>query len=142
MYKGLVILLAYMLFILAVKEACKVPLIDENSEVDENDGNIFNFFKKLTTLGWGVTVSFISEFVYALNAGGIANTHGGKADMDYALDLAIFAVFQIICFVIIFYIVYGIMSLVKSHGGNTTERRISAAWANVLINFVLAVVMT
>ena len=55
-----------------------------------------------------------------------------------AFELAIFALSEFLFFVVVFYIIYGIMSLLKVAGEDTADRRRKAFW----INFALSILLT
>ena len=102
----------------------------------ENKGGIL---EDLTPIGLGVSVSYIAEFFYSVNAGAFGNDFENlsrTSTSDIVMDMVIFAIAQIIGFVIFFYIVYGILSAAKSHNGDERARRNAAARMIVIIDLV------
>lgn len=64
-------------------------------------------------------------------------------DIHYAaphgfMEVAITSIVTLIGFVLSFYIIYGIMSLLKVSGEDTEDRRTKAFWVNAAISTVLA----
>ena len=93
----------------------------------------------LTPIGLGVSVSYIAEFFYSVNAGAFGNDFENlsrTSTSDIVMDMVIFAIAQIIGFVIFFYIVYGILSAAKSHNGDERARKNAAARMIVIIDLV------
>ncbi len=145
----LLILIAFSLsmFILFVGSLCKVEIQkDKNPELDA-EGNVvkkktysdfWDIFKNLTSIDWGLLVSFVAEFSYTVNVGGFESLQNSKdISVDAVLEVAIFTVAQIVGFVIFFYVIYGILSLVNFHGNNEQARRNTAIWITVAIDLFL-----
>ena len=151
MEKLLVLVISYFAFFVAVEQICKVQIIKhidplekdesvkENSgeSSKENKGGVLGFLEDLTPIGFGVSASYIAEFLYSVNAGAFGNDFENlsrTSTSDIVMDMLFFAIAQIIGFVIFFYIVYGILSVAKSHNGDERARRNAAAWTTVIID--------
>lgn len=152
MEKLLVLFASYCAFFVAVEQICKVQIIkhidplgkDESVKESggENKGGVLGFLEDITPIGLGVSASYIAEFFYSVNAGAFGNDFENlsrTSTSDIVMDMVIFAIAQIIGFVIFFYIVYGILSAAKSHNGDERARRNAAAWTTVIIDLVAIV---
>ena len=150
------LMIAYGAFFVAVEQICKVKVIkhidplekddsvketgeDNPAEKKEKRDGFLGFLEDLTPIGLGVSASFIAEFFYTANAGGFGNEfkESAKFSSDIVMDLAIFSLAQIIGFVIFFYIVYGILSLVKFQSKDEHARRNAAGWTTVAVDLLL-----
>ena len=138
---GLIALIAYLFLIETI---CKIE-INKNPQADEtddpekkdknNDSGFIGFINSLTPLGLGVSTAFTAEYIYAISNGRII---APKISLLYFVtDMIIFTLAQIIGFAIFFYIVYGVFSLVNSHGGNEQIRRNVAAWTGAVLDLIL-----
>ena len=147
-----VFLISFGIFFISVEIICKLQLrkdrSDENKsdeikadEKKEDSEGYLDFIKSLTPLGFGVSLSFIAEFIYKSSVGSFGNDFEkyGSSTSDLIMDMAIFSFAQIIGFVIFFYIVYGILVLIKSHNGNEQDQRNFAGWISVIFDLGLIV---
>ena len=130
---------AYLIFFGAVQATCGITMTKDLERDAEGNVKDRGFFESLSPLGLGVSASFIAELFCAAKAGGIREN---APAMDLATDMAIFTVAQIVGFVIFFYIIYGFLSLINSHGGDKQTRRIVAGWTNVIVDLVLVLAWT
>lgn len=134
---SLVLVLSFIAFIFSIEKICKIEifkklLLDED---DNNDRGVIGFIKSMTLLGLGVSASCIANYIYSA-----ANGTFGSAkipDADTIMSTVIFAISEIISFIILFYIVYGVLSIFKSHGNNEKTRRNVAGWTTVIVSFAL-----
>ena len=146
-----VLLISFFIFFFSVQIICKLQMLKDSSDENKSDENksdenkeydkgYLDFIKSLTPLGFGVSLSFIAEFIYKSSVGSFGNdfkTYGSLSDL--IMDMAIFSFAQIIGFVIFFYIVYGILVLIKSHNGNEQDQRNFAGWISVIFDLGLIV---
>ena len=115
--------------------ACKFDTIKEVSRdasgnvIDNENRNVWN---STTPLGFGVGGSFIVDYFLALNE----ITYKGQPTVDCIINTVIFVLAEVIGFIIFFYIVYGIMSVVKAYGNDEQARRKTAAWITVVLSFI------
>ena len=146
MEKLIILLISYGAFFIAVEQVCKIQIIkhidplEKNESVKEDSGESKGgFLENMTPIGLGVSASYIAEFLYSVSAGAFGNDFEDLArtsTSDIFTDMVTFAIAQIIGFVIFFYIVYGILSAVKSHNGDERARRNAAAWTTIIVDFV------
>ena len=153
MEKLFILVISYLAFFVAVEQICKVQIIKHidplekdasvKENVKENSGEhkegVLGFLEAMTPIGFGVSASYIAEFFYSVNAGAFGNDFDNlsrTSTSDIIMDMLIFAIAQIIGFVIFFYIVYGILSAVKSHNGDERARRNAAAWTTIIVDLV------
>lgn len=141
---GLLVLgLAFIAFIFSVEKTCKIEMF-KKLELDKNgntlkkegdEGGFIDFLKSMTPLGLGVSASCLADYIYSASIGAFGDTKDFSADI--IVSTIIFTALEIITFIILFYLIYGVLSLFKSHGGNEQIRRNTAGWATVIITFVL-----
>ena len=119
--------------------ACKFN-VDSEPEFDENgkpiprsDNPILAVFDNFNPLGLGIFFSVLASYFLSWND----LTAGRPSTFEFILAAVIFAVIEIIGFVVIFYIAYGIMSAAKVNGTDEKARRNSAGWVTVVLSFVL-----
>ncbi len=134
----LVIFLLFAAFILSVENACKIEIFKKRSsdEGDKNDSvGVISFIKSLTPLGLGVSASCLASYIYSAVNGAFGTAK--VPDADAMISTIIFAVSEIVSFIILFYIVYGVLSMFKSHGGDEKARRKVAGWTTVIVSFAV-----
>lgn len=119
--------------------ACKFN-VDSEPEFDENgkpiprsDNPILAVFDSFNPLGLGIFFSVLASYFLSWND----LTADRPSTGEFILAAVIFAVIEIIGFVVIFYIAYGIMSAAKVNGTDEKARRNSAGWVTVVLSFVL-----
>ena len=135
--------LSFIAFFFSIEKTCKIemrkkPDLDENSNVikkNDNNGGLIEFLKNMTPLGLGVSASCVIDFMYSVSAGAFGSKYDPTADV--VVNMIIFTILEIISFIILFYLVYGILSIFKSHGGNEKARRNVAGWTTVIVSFIL-----
>ena len=107
----------------------------QKRKIKKKDSGFISFINSLTPLGLGVSTAFAAEYIYAISNGRII---APKISLSYFVtDMIIFTLTQIVGFVLFFYIVYGVFSLVNSHGGNEQIRRNVAAWTGAVLDLIL-----
>ena len=111
MEKLLVLVISYFAFFVAVEQICKVQIIKhidplekdasvkensvESSEKSsgENKGGVLGFLEAMTPIGFGVSASYIAEFLYSVNAGAFGNDFENlsrTSTSDIVMDMVIF----------------------------------------------------
>lgn len=111
--------------------ACKFDPIKEFPP-DADGKQERSILESITPLGFGVGGSFIVDYFLALNN----ITYKGQPTVDCIINTVIFVLAEVIGFIIFFYIVYGIMSVVKAYGNDEQARRKTAAWITVVLSFL------
>lgn len=135
----LIVLLASAFATLGCATACKFNVeseqkFDENGKpVPRSDNPLIGAFQAFNSLGVGILVSILAS--YGLSWDNL--TADRPSTMEFIMGAAIFAVIEVIAFVIIFYIAYGIMSAAKVSGNDEKARRNSAGWVTVVLSFIL-----
>ena len=134
---SLVLVLSFIAFIFSIEKICKIEifkklLLDED---DDHDRGIIDYFKGMTPLGLGVSASCIADYIYVAVSGAFGRIK--NPEVDTLMNTVIFVTLEIISFMILFYLVYGVLSIFKSHGGNEKTRRKVAGWTTVIVSFAL-----
>lgn len=111
--------------------ACKFDTVKEFPP-DADGKQERSILESITPLGFGVGGSFVVDYFLALNE----ITYKGQPTVDCIINTVIFVLAEVIGFIIFFYIVYGIMSVVKAYGSDEQARRKTAAWITVVLSFI------
>ncbi len=111
--------------------ACKFDTI-KDIPPDAEGKQERSILKSITPLGFGVGGSFIVDYFLALNE----ITYKGQPTVDCIINTVIFVIAEVIGFIVFFYIVYGIMSVVKAYDNDERARRNTAAWITVVLSFI------
>lgn len=137
--QSLIMLVASFAATLVCATACKFdvesePKFDENGKpVEKSAHPVIAAFQEFNSLGVGIFISIIASYCLSWND----LTADRPSTFEFILAAVIFAVIEIIGFVVIFYIAYGIMSAAKVNGTDEKARRNSAGWVTVVLSFVL-----
>ena len=107
--------------------ACRLSPIKEKVDSEKSVG-LLNIIFNLNSKGYGVLALAVIDFI---SMGKIRNVG----------ELIGVCLGTLIIFVVLFYIIYGIMSLMKVGGEDTIARREKAFWINFGINALLSVMM-
>lgn len=134
---SLVLVLSFIAFIFSIEKICKIEifkklLLDEDND---NDRGIIDYFKGMTPLGLGISASCIADYIYSAVSGALGRIK--NPEVDTLMNTVIFVALEIITFIILFYLVYGVLSIFKSHGDNEKARRNVAGWTTVIVSFAL-----
>lgn len=89
----------------------------------------------MTPLGLGISASCIADYIYSAVSGAFGRIK--NPEVDTLMNTVIFVALEIITFTILFYIVYGVLSIFKSHVDNEKARRKVAGWTTVIVSFAL-----
>ena len=135
--------LSFIAFFFFIEKTCKIemmkkPELDENGNVikkNDNNGGFIETLKNMTPLGLGVSASCVIDFMYSVSAGAFGSKYDPTAEV--VVNMIVFTILEIISFIILFYLVYGILLIFKSHGGNEKARRDVAGWTTVIVSFAL-----
>lgn len=119
--------------------ACKFnvdsePELDENGKpIPKSDNPILMPFEIFNPLGLGIFISVLASYILSWED----LTAGKPSIFEFIIEAVVFDVIEIITFVIVFYIAYGIMSAAKVSGNDEKARRNSAGWVTVVLSFIL-----
>lgn len=140
--KLFIMLFMVLMAMFVCSKACKIDVIkepprDENGNIiHKEDNGIIDILKSLTPLGRGVCLIIAANYFLSLNL----ITYNGQPTGDFVVNLIAFSIGEIIGFIIMFYIIYGIMSLVNANGSDVTSRRNTAGWINVGLSILFTFV--
>ena len=134
--------LAFIAYVFAIKNTCKVDMFklpkpggNADAEKKKEDSGFWDFIEKMTPLGLGIGALLVVDFFRAAQDESFVYT--GNELVDFCLYIGFFTVSEIISFLIVFYIAYGILALGKSHGDDIQARRNCAGWVTVILCFIL-----
>ena len=125
-------LLAILCGMVLCGEACKFKVKKDFPPDADGKQEERSILESMTPLGFGVGGSFVVDYFLAVNE----ITYKGQPTVDCIINTVIFVLAEVIGFIIFFYIVYGIMSVVKAYGTDEQSRRDTAAWITVVLSFI------
>ena len=137
--QSLIMLVASVAATMGCAAACKInvesePRLDENGKpIPTSDHPVIRIFQEFNSLGVGILVSIIASYGLSWND----LTAERPSTFEFLISAVVFGVIEFIGFVIIFYIVYAIMSAAKVSGTDEKVRRNSAGWVTVVLSFIL-----
>lgn len=139
--QSLIVALASFVATLCCAVACKFdiekePQRDENGKpipTDKSDHPIFRVFDEFNPLGVGIFFSVLAS--YGLSSEDLIADR--PSTFEFIIEAIVFDVIEILMFVVVFYIAYGIMSAAKVNGNDEKARRNSAGWVTVVLSFIL-----
>ena len=142
---------------IAATIACKMDTeqsyrVNEQGNLVDKEGNFIEkapdkseigaLVKKIKPLGKGLFVSFGIDSIFGTSD--LLKEMGKSAKyfifddyVEFTISMVIVNAVNIISFIILFYIIYGIMSALKSNNGNEEIRRNFAGWISIAISILL-----
>lgn len=119
--------------------ACKFnvdsePKLDENGKpIPRSDNPVLMVFDNFNPLGLGIFFSVLASYILSWED----LTADRPSTFEFIIEAVVFDVIEILMFVVVFYIAYGIMSAAKVNGNDEKARRNSAGWVTVVLSFIL-----
>ena len=139
--QSLIMLLASGIATMCCAVACKLdiekePQRDENGKpipTDKSDHPLLRVFDEFNPLGVGIFFSVFGSFCLSSEE----LTADRPSTFEFIIEAVVFDVIEILMFVVMFYIAYGIMSAAKVSGNDEKARRNIAGWVTVVLSFIL-----
>lgn len=135
----LIVFFASVIATVGCAAACKFnvdsePQFDENGKpIPQSDHPLLWVFDSFNPLGLGIFFSVLANYFLSWEDL-IADR---PSTFEFIIEAVVFDVIEILMFVVVFYIAYGIMSAAKVSGNDEKARRNIAGWVTVVLSFIL-----